>query len=298
MPDPALQYIPDTVDGSEIEHNYTSSTRIRGGLVVGLHGDPSQALEQIIAASGMPKFGDVINSNGRTLYLKNIRAKAIGADMARVALTYDSVFSSETSSAYLIRTRSYLTTYETNMLPGTRVPIRIDLYADPDHGFNVVPADNVTFRFQRPMRSIEVSGLKFGAPPTDDKYEKNIGYANAGPFRGLARGYWVLTDGGVDLSRYKGFYTWNLSALTRNTEDWSETGILRDSRTGKFVNVLPADIAALLALPYDYGIIGKRNGIIRVGPYPVTDFATLFGFSSTGLFNILDGLDLVSPGTA
>jgi len=98
----------------------------------------------------------------------------------------------------------------------------------------------------------------------------------------------------VKASPYQGTILQVVSAVCRSSSqvpnfDWSETGILRNTITGKYVEVSKSVIDALTALPYQQSIIGGatnattgvvegQNGIVRVGAYGMTSFTTLFGF--------------------
>jgi hypothetical protein len=102
-------------------------------------------------------------------------------------------------------------------------------------------------------------------------------------------GYWLINKFETMTSKFQGYYTVEAAALTRTNEDWSEYGILRSRVSGKYAMVTDtehtppswdyaADAAAVS--PYSYGIMYREpnKGILRVGPYPTSSFASLFGF--------------------
>jgi hypothetical protein len=278
----AAQLILDTVADSSLEVTANLPTKIRGALVTGLTGDPSTALDQVIGllAANSLALGSTITLSGwaQPLFFHRLVARPLGSDSLRLQLIFDTDFGGQ-QSALIVRTRGYLTPYQTNMVPGTRIPLKAPKWTDPANAKNTVPADNVTFTIQRPMREISVSGVKFGALPATGTYDGFIGYSNVGAWLGKNTGYWLITDGGADVSVYQGWYSFHLSAMTKNVEDWSETGLLMNKQTGRYVEANNDDITALIGLPYQQGIIGTKPGLMRWGPYPTTNYFPLFGFS-------------------
>ena len=273
MPTTAI-FTPDTVEGSSIDYGYGQSAKIRGGLVTGITGDPATALDQCLFASGMPTLGHQIIVGASSLIFRNLKATAVSGDTCRVQLVYDNNTGLQ-PSAYTIDSRSFEQSFQTDLLPGTRQPLRVDLWTNPDDSSDKIPGDNVTFTFSRTMRVLSVSGLKYGNPPTT--YEEKVGYANDAPWRGKPIGYWRITEGGTNISKYSGYYTYKLSALTQNDQDWSSIGVLVNKLNGRKAKIKPADLTTLLSSPYSYGS-SNVNGAIRVCPYQTTSFSSLFGF--------------------
>lgn len=286
-------FIPDTVDGSSLTYQprvFGGTTKIRGGIVTDLTGDPSTILEQCMYASGMPQMGIATLVGGVNVVFNKLQVDAISADTARVQLIYESFQAAPV--AYIVSSRTYLTSYTRNTIPGSRIPIRPpDWYENNGqptaggpslHGTiqvpaNKIPSDNCSMTFLRPIREVSVKGMRYGKPK-DGQYEQNVGQVNDAPWRGLDIGYWVISDGGTDLSKFQGFYNFHISAQTQNNEDWSQVAILKNTLTGRFIKDEANNLPKLLAFPYRYGIIGGAPGLIRIGPYETVDFGSVYPF--------------------
>ena len=97
-----------------------------------------------------------------------------------------------------------------------------------------------------------------------------------------------------EYDRNRGMSLVQTEAISLVNEDWSEIGMLRNEQTGKFPY---AGLAAgtrltiwntMMGASYSHGLIYSGDGtgvgitgnpgVIRVGPYPVTNFQTIMGF--------------------
>lgn len=207
------------------------------------------------------------------------------------------------TSIYTIQKSTVLTPYQTDLLPGTRKPLRIndtvvsssyDSSGSASTDTYTVQGDNVLFTFLKPLETINVIALTFGAPKYVGNRVGNVNDANwpastySFPTFGghdptneqKGPGYWLLTEWTTREERYAGYYSLNASAVSRVDEDWSYTGLLTNRATGKRIAMAneTATLAAMNPLPYSFGIIYNAGGMIRVGPYRTTNFQTLFGF--------------------
>lgn len=188
----------------------------------------------------------------------------------------------------------------------------IEQAADDGDNSIIIPQDVVPMSLLRPVRSLTVRQIILGRP----KYlQKQTGFsdwfngfaipsppgtpppgftgaANAGvgpasfvgcvnsyPWLGLPTGYWLLTGFTSRLSKFDNYYETVATAITKNFEDWSEFGILRQKQTGRYVPVSNQELAKARNGGYSYGV-QQFQGVVRVGAYPPTDFTGIFGFSS------------------
>jgi hypothetical protein len=271
----------DTVDGSEFDVSTAATSNARGGLVTGISGDPSTAIDQVFAAAAAKGFslGKPAVVNGQSAFLQRIAGRAASSDSFRVQLFFgtDGSFA---PSAYVITDRSYTQAYQSNRIPGTRERILIPKWTD-DQGLNAVPADMAMVTWQYPMRQIEVSGMKYGSPPDDSQYAGKIAHANQEQFLGLGPGYWYVNGASTVASKYSGYYSYNASAVTKTIEDWAELFTLYSHLVNKYVDLDPELDQRVRAATYKYGVIDKDEGLLKVGPFPLTSFAALFGFTSS-----------------
>lgn len=211
-------------------------------------------------------------------------------------------------SSYIIRFSGFASATETNLIPGLRIPIKVgwkgkavSVPAPPEPGGDpatssktvtpTVAPDLVNMRFFLPVLAVSVSGLVYGNPPTG--YQEGVAYVSDGPWpsssiaaliRPKPRGYWMLQKYETAISKFKGYYTYDALAGTRVFADWSETGVLVNRQTGRHVEVSDEAVAAMNALPYDYGYIyptgadQEKVGIVRIGGNPILSFSDIFGF--------------------
>lgn len=202
-------------------------------------------------------------------------------------------------SSFIIRFTGFTTRQETNLVPGSRVPISVgweggtetifDKDGNPSSFTPKVADDLVTMGFMMPVLTVSISGLVYGTPDTG--YQDGVAYVNNAIWpTGLTNlikpkdvGYWMIQKYETAIAKYKGYYTYEALASSRVFADWSETGVMVNRQTGRHVKVSDATIAAANALPYAYGIIyptdpTNKPGFVRVGGNPVLSFPSIFGF--------------------
>lgn len=297
----------DKLDGAAFEQTGTIKRFIRTGIAYDL--DTTSAfgtLYSVLSIGNCPRWGDT-DTVSRDTMVTRIRVDPLSGDMARVTILYESFQGAGPASAYIITSRAFPRTIETNLIPGLRIPIKATYkFADTpsdeeaffvDKDFGLI-TDLVPMRIYAPMRSYQISQLIYGSMTPQQPFNGSrspiklsgnvdkgefICHVNSDTWKGKKPGFWLMNDYSTSESKYQGFYQAESSAITKVTEDWSETGILRNAQTGKFVPVDPKKIAAMNAKDYKYGMIyptdaGNQDGIVRVGPYPTVSFSQLFGF--------------------
>lgn len=277
----------DAVRGSELTRRGDIIEYVRRGWVDGIDlasgGDPD-ALVKVLSAPGMPAMDAPLSVLSSTLTLRRIRVRPSPTKWRRAML--EMVYSNDFGqllTATLTRVRGYLGSFETSVLPGTRQPFRTGYVA----GGITFPEDYLVLNLPRPMREVTISAVTVGDPPV--AVENAIGYVNAGTYRGLAKGHWLVAASETNESAYESFSSYSLSILTRAYEDWGFLAVYRDTRTGRIVPIAEADRITLANRAYEYGVwvlsptgvavastatVGSK-GIIRVDPFPTLDFATI-----------------------
>ncbi|HEV7297936.1 MAG TPA: hypothetical protein VGN72_01120 [Tepidisphaeraceae bacterium] len=276
----------DTVRGSSLEAVDGVGTRlIRTAIVDDIDlasGNDPEALIKVLSVTGMPQLKDALPGQP-SMFLRRtiVRPSLTRWRRAYVDLEYSNEFGL-IPTAYIVRDDAFLQQVETNLIPGTFVPIRVN-WQNPSEATEKVPADNITFSFGIPIRAISISGLAYGSPNT---YQGSVGMVNAGTWAGKAAGHWRLDRYASEINKQEGTYTYNAMAVSRAYGDWSEWGVLRNQQTGRYIPIASADRTAALALAYSYGIIyptatpdTSNKGFVRVGPYQTTNFETIFGFT-------------------
>lgn len=298
----AATIIWDVVQQAGGELDAIQSRVIRPCVVKGMTdsstADPDaifKAYDAIVAA-GVPL--GTVHPTRSNFILRRFLITPISQTSALVRLVYETGLFNGPASVVIITDRTVNTTYESDLMPGTRIPIRIhptlvtfiDHAGDPQ--IRLIPGDTVTLKMRRPTRAIGIQALIYGTPGAG--YGDLVGCVNDNdwPTTAVATdypiGYWMLDGWTTSYSKYSGFYQLDALAISRVDEDWSETVTLVDEQTGKKVPVDAADITAMIAPPYSVGEIWPAlatdpdtydgKGIARFGYAQTTNFATIFGF--------------------
>lgn len=213
------------------------------------------------------------------------------------------------ATSYVITDDSFEEMYTTNLMPGTRAPIKgywnptkmRGWVAPKDSQGNEIkippiPDDLVSITIPRTVRTIRVTQLRLGRPSpatlppglaTPDGFFDGIGgttspqtrvsYVNDNIWQGLPKGYWRITGYSSQVSKYDGYYSTVMTAYTKNDEDHSVFAIPVNRLTGKPALVSDEAMAEAAGGEYQYGF-KPYNGVTRIGPYRTTDFRALFGF--------------------
>jgi len=233
------------------------------------------------------------------LRLFNILLKGFNTNsMTGVMVFQSSQF--DVVSAAFVRFTGYSQTQETNLVPGLRIPIKVGWVGEPktitlEGGNQIgirpeVAPDLVTMRFSLPALCVSISGLMYGSPPT--QFQEGVAYLNNAAWpssvptiiKSKPKAYWKIDKYETAFSKYRGYYTYEAVATSRVFADWSETGVLVNRQSGRYVKVSQANIDAMNAKEYKHGIIypdteGIDPGIVRVGGNPLIDFPSVFGFN-------------------
>jgi hypothetical protein len=195
-----------------------------------------------------------------------------------VVLIYETEDNQFNPGSYLIREDTRTFTETTNMLPGTRIPIRVN-WVNAADASEFIPEDYLVIHYDRPIRALQILATIYGDPPTIQR--EMVGTVNDNTWLGYPVGYWKVDSYSTE-SRDRGS-SWQVSASvsSKKNEDWSVYGILQNKHTGQFVEVSDTQIGLLVAQPYIYGqYVVPNKGCVKVGPYTVSPFDLLFGFSS------------------
>jgi hypothetical protein len=279
----------DRIDGNELVQDGQIWRFTRTGVIKDIDVTPGSEMEFLWdcqnnnVVAGMPQNADPCPGHP-LLRLTQRRFVPMSHDSARVFLVYETPQGFPTTS-YLLRDETTLTEVETQFIPGTRKQIFIPGYSTDTTTF---VGDAVTMRFRLPIRSLSVSLVGIGSVQQSNNY---VGYCNDGSWQGKAKGYWLMDQFRTMQSKYQGFFSLEAVAVTKSYEDWSQTGALFNKLVGKYFEVDQAVIDATNALPYAYGEIANKSasdpdawvppkfsGYIRIGPYPMANFTSIFGF--------------------
>ena len=72
-------------------------------------------------------------------------------------------------------------------------------------------------------------------------------------------------------------YFLQVELMSYNFQDFGQIKGYVNRSNGVTYPFKPADYIALRNQKYKYGIDNTKNGLLRIDPYPQTDFASLFG---------------------
>lgn len=276
--------ILDTVERSQVEKFGNVGGRIvRTGVVtdVDVTNDKERLLWECLNVPGLPAMGAAHPSNPAFL-LNRVVAEGINERSARLFLHYEP-FSANAASALVITTGSRLTTYQTNLHPGSNKP----LYVDVSDGDNSIPADLVTFNLLKAQSTASVFKLQIGTidPANAASQTAKVGHVNSNTWLGRAKGSWLITDYEVVNSKYAGYYTTRATAMTAGPapQTWMTAAVLFQRQYGKYYwyEGIEDDIRSQIDGGYVYTAdsnVNSRLGWAVIGPYPLADFNAVFGF--------------------
>jgi hypothetical protein len=271
----------DKIEGPSLDVELNKFIRVRTGIVKGIDTGGTVSDANVLEAAydaviNDTQFGDL--SPGGHAPLRRMRFDPVAShNMVKFSLMYDT--GSFTSPvAYIYRDSSYLTQATTNMVPGSRKPIRLS-WGNPAASADKVPEDLLTISYMRPMAKKSVTALLTGDP--DINIQRAVGKVNDGTWANGDAGYWLCTNIDIETRKYTGLYSISVELASKIDEDWSEYGVLFNPKSGKYVKVRDADITTLLGMPYAKGLQypggDATKGIVKVGPYDEADFDFLFG---------------------
>jgi hypothetical protein len=279
-------YLDRIEDAGYIETTTGRSHR-RAAIVTGVStANPAAVCYLATQVAGMPQRGDAHPVHPECV-VTDIEAVGIteSDDSIRVMLTYGFPFASEAGQpggggSFLYEDSTGLIGDRSELVPGPdKSPLKI-IYRDAALKFYGPYQGSI--EWQRPIRTITVSGaLKKGVSLAPYRYA--MGTVNLDTWNGLKRGYWLMT--GINTTTTDGeTYSIKVQVVTRNNDDWSQYIIGRDHNLDQFFTVDKKVATDLAGKDYDYGITlpdGKNDkGIIRVGPYQMTNFSDIFGSPS------------------
>jgi hypothetical protein len=149
-----------------------------------------------------------------------------------------------------------------------------------------IPEDTLTINVMRPMRVLTLTAITKTRPAVE-AYQVAAGKVNSQPWVGsYPKGYWLCMGIDSDGTQYdiqnpsNSEYRISVSFISKINEPWMYDGILRNQRDGKYAPVTQAQVDLAYNSPYVNDIVypgGQQNkGIIRVGPYQLIDFNTMF----------------------
>ena len=284
-------FIPDIVAGSQVSiSGNAAEAATRSGIIVGLPttGNPEDVLWAALSAAGMPAMGSLY-PNRVNCWLTRIEVAGISHDTASVKLVYEPF--QGVGSVLIIDVGSTLSTFTTNMVPGTKQPIGCE-WIPNDTKHKPIPMDYVATNMLRPLQRVSVTQLRQGTLDAAQAaaYADYVGRVNAVSWMNKDPGFWIINAANITVSKYGGYFQARIEALSQGDDCWSYYGILRNSQTGKFAggkkgssDDLNTSIGSLLSLPYvprsvRYPSGSATKGVVRVDPYRTTNFTTLFGF--------------------
>ncbi len=314
MPVPTPTLVLDTTQGASYEIARDTARLVRTGMAKNMDltdvPDP-EALMKVMDIAGMPAMGSALSAAHPFLVLSRVRVlplRAGGPQWATVELEYLVEQDEFTPTSYIVRRSSRITQSKTAKIPGLGDDISVGF--TPEGGIEEVKSDLVFGTFYRPARSIAVTALRYGHPT--GSAEDHVGKVNDNPwpqgqvslrssfgnhagFLGttsqpysatsqLPKGYWMLAAYESQHDEYRGMTMITSEAISRVFEDWSEYFFVQNKVTQKypFGELAPGRRSAIwteLTVPaYIHGIIHRGNGVVRVGPAPMVNFQTLFGF--------------------
>lgn len=277
----------------------------------------ADALANVMLADNMPAFNTPLSASNPGLRLARVRIlpQLEKFRRVRVALSYETIEANFTPMAYLLRDRTFSQNYEGFFIPGTRkvVLVGFDIPIGPGTSAEeealrafAMPKTPLKMSFDISIRSLQLTIQQYGRP--DGGSAEYVNYVNDDDWptsditfggdatktaRSRPKGYWKLQSYSTDWLRNQGVAMIQAEAATKNIEDWSIVGLLRHEKTGRYpFGSLPGSeqlfiLTTMAGRDYENAVIYPRpdvfigetdRGLVRVGPYPTTNFTDLFNF--------------------
>jgi hypothetical protein len=284
-------YLDRIEDAGYIE-TITGRSHRRAAIVTGVStSHPAAVCFLATQVAGMPQRGDSHPVHPECT-VTSLEAMGIrqADDSIHVLITYESpqgdlIPPGGGGPGFTLEDDTGLIGESTQLLPGNRkiplvVKFKEEVTDDAGDADTSIRDYQATIDFQRPVRTVTLTGtLKKGVSPSP--YREAVGKVNSDPWNGLGVGYWLVAGLASRTSDFGSTYSIQMQLVTRNNEDWSTYCFLRDRNTDQFVRI-EDDVAEDLArFDYEYGVIypegDNSKGIIRVGPYEMTNFSSIFG---------------------
>lgn len=226
----------------------------------------------IVAAAHPP--GEAYDDTIPYCKIVGYAADGMTDDVARVRLIYDTPVGQTGSGsgvAWTIESDGDVVESTTQINHASGGVLQVS-WQDPDDADNRMQ-DVCNVRYGELLRRVRLSAIMPVANvPTYEAAQKSV---NNATFRGLAKGYWRFKRFATVAYFGAAYVSCVVELDSRVNRDWSEVHILRDTHTNKLVRVADADATALRNADYVYGT-ETRNGILKAGLLPTTDFSTLF----------------------
>lgn len=217
------------------------------------------------------------------LFLVSVKVFGTSQASAAIQCIYDGF--NGVASGYFIEAGATMSSYATNMLPGRTGAMAKRLFKvefTPSGGScHRIPPDLLTIQMLRPIRKVSTTIIRSG---TLDDLELQgvlgqVGWVNDAPWMGQPIGAWLTTHAAANVSKYQGYYTKRLEAISQGNDLWRYFGTMQSSITGRrAVDDNTQDLIDSMNMsPYMYGI-DTANGLIMVSPYETRNYPSMFGF--------------------
>lgn len=253
---------PANLDLAQQQSRFVERVIVEGTTIT--PGSEQEVLFSVYADAAFPKLGEALTGHAEFL-LRRVVFDSVGYDIAGALLFWEQDGFGGTPSVSVLTESTLLTTYTTNLLPGTRLAIKTGAIGS-------IPADTVTFSLQAPHRQVSINQLMTGDLPDD--LSSKVFHVNSAEWRGLPKGYWLVSEYTTSVSKYTNYYQRKIAAISRVIMDWSEGGLVRGP-DGVIPTAAFTNLEGLMDDEYSYGTHATA-GAVRVDPYPQTDFDEIF----------------------
>lgn len=261
------------------------------GLQDGSTQQSATALARSLVQYGIPQplapYGSNINAVALTY---QVQPQVANSDQdVFIVVNYATIVLNPVSSngQYTISDDSTLQGTQTQLNPNTGEPL----------GFAFLDAagyqeDTATIAYDEVHR--RVTALTAVSASKMEAIRAAVPSVNDATWNGLPAGYWrldSLSQAGATTSTENPATTYvaQVTASTRTTRDWSYYVPFRDRNSGRIREIKDADSFVAKSLPYQFGVIygnanavptpiGVNTGLLRVGPYRMATFSSIFPF--------------------
>jgi hypothetical protein len=256
----------ETVDGSLLQQTGLAVRLFRGFTVEDMDATALPDPSLMLLARDMALAGAGAVYPGTTDYhLTGVVIRGITNNGFRGQLIYET-FQGLQPSVFIVRDAAYTAERTVKYHPVTGEPFYLN-YTNSS-GDVVIPQDIASVSLDWPMKALSIVATRFGRP--DPALTSSVPAVNDSPWpveNPLPRGFWKCSAVISTENRVQGYYTYNATAITRQTDPWCEMVILRSTIHGKHAKIDPTDFSDMFTSDYSVGY-QRGNGFGRVCPYP------------------------------
>lgn len=277
----------DRIEGSQVVKDQQGiQSAVRVAIVDGIDIDPNAndpasdpfILVRALAAQGMPQTLSGHPADGTCQLVRHV-IRGMANQQVRVDCIYErpSYGGTIPIGTWVLNTQTISRPMLVQRNPATLNPIKV-IYKAPGATNNIVKTASMVMDV--PMARLVARGQFRGLSRPD--WRLSVGCVNQGTWKGLDQGFWLLDELMDDPTQVntgdqtQNLYTYTAVFTTQIYYDWAYYAFYR-LPSGDYVKIDDAQMDVVRNQTYSFVDTPYDFGVTRVEPYPLANFATIFG---------------------